>query len=346
MEGTMTNAQPAVARPGLWTLLREDVDCVFHRDPAARSRFEVVTTYPGVHAILLQRVAHRLWSVGLRYPARFISWFARLVTNIDIHPGATLGRRFFIDHGAGVVIGETAEIGDDVTLYHGVTLGGTTWNKGKRHPTLGNGVVIGAGAKILGAITLGERVRVGANSVVVKDVPAHRTVVGIPGKVVTRLEAVDDNSLGLNLDHHLIPDPVGKAIACLMERIEVLERTLQQQGEPVEGQCQGPIPTGFMPLGDPIWDAAQGAVRRHWSFQGDEPQRRDAPKSGRPFGLAAVTASAALQSLPMEQPLAALRALHPSVTATNEEHESCRDRPSCEADDLCGTQVAHALRKM
>jgi serine O-acetyltransferase len=220
---------------GLLTLLREDVDCVFQRDPAARSRFEVVTTYPGVHAILMQRIAHRLWRGGLRYPARLLSWLARLLTNIDIHPGARLGRRFFIDHGAGVVIGETAEIGDDVTLYHGVTLGGTTWNKGKRHPTLGNGVVVGAGAKILGAITLGDRVRVGANSVVVKDVPADRTMVGIPAKAVTRLEAVDGQ--GLNLDHHLIPDPVGKAIACLMERIEVLERRLRDRGEPVDGQC-------------------------------------------------------------------------------------------------------------
>ncbi|WP_206199446.1 serine O-acetyltransferase [Parasulfuritortus cantonensis] len=219
----------------MFTLLREDVDCVFQRDPAARSRFEVITTYPGVHAILIQRLAHRLWHAGLRYPARLLSWLARLFTNIDIHPGATLGRRFFIDHGAGVVIGETAEIGNDVTLYHGVTLGGTTWNKGKRHPTLGDGVVIGAGAKILGAITLGDRVRVGANSVVVKDVPADRTVVGIPGKVVNRLAPVDGH--GINLDHHLIPDPVGKAIACLMERIEVLEGRLREHGEPVQGEC-------------------------------------------------------------------------------------------------------------
>jgi len=239
----MEDAMSAVAdvvppsQPGLWTLLREDVDCVFMRDPAARSRFEVITTYPGVHAILMQRIAHRLWHAGLRYPARFLSWLARLVTNIDIHPGARLGRRFFIDHGAGVVIGETAEIGDDVTLYHGVTLGGTTWNKGKRHPTLGDGVVVGAGAKILGAITLGDQVRVGANSVVVRDVPARRTVVGIPGKVVLRSEEGGPGTLGINLDHHLIPDPVGKAIACLMERIEVLERALQARGEAVDGQC-------------------------------------------------------------------------------------------------------------
>lgn len=240
MEDVMTAevAMPKPAQPGLLRLLREDVSCVFQRDPAARSRFEVLTTYPGVHAILMQRIAHRLWRFGLRYPARFLSWFARFLTNIDIHPGATIGRRFFIDHGAGVVIGETAEIGDDVTLYHGVTLGGTTWNKGKRHPTLGDGVVVGAGAKILGAITLGAQVRVGANSVVVKDVPSHRTVVGIPAKVVLRTEeAGSDNIYGINLDHHLIPDPVGRAIACLMERIEVLEGQLSKQGDAVGGQC-------------------------------------------------------------------------------------------------------------
>ncbi len=241
MENSMT-AETVVsrpARPTLFALLLEDVSCVFQRDPAARSRFEVLTTYPGVHAILLQRIAHRLWKWRLRYLARLLSWFARFLTNIDIHPGAAIGRRFFIDHGAGVVIGETAEIGNDVTLYHGVTLGGTTWNKGKRHPTLGDGVVVGAGAKILGAITLGEQVRVGANSVVVKDVPAHRTVIGIPGKVVLRTEeAGTDNIYGINLDHHLIPDPVGRAIACLMERIEILEGQLRKQGEPVDGQCR------------------------------------------------------------------------------------------------------------
>jgi serine O-acetyltransferase len=241
MENAMTaEGLPAKPEtPSLLRLLSEDVNCVFQRDPAARSRFEVLTTYPGVHAILMQRIAHRLWKFGLRYIARLISWFARLLTNIDIHPGATLGRRFFIDHGAGVVIGETAEIGDDVTLYHGVTLGGTTWNKGKRHPTLCDGVVVGAGAKILGAITLGEQVRVGANSVVVKDVPSHRTVIGIPGRIVLRTEEADaDNIYGINLDHHLIPDPVGRAIACLMERIEVLEGQLRKQGDAVDGQCR------------------------------------------------------------------------------------------------------------
>jgi serine O-acetyltransferase len=233
------NVIPKPEQPSLLTLLREDVSCVFQRDPAARSRFEVLTTYPGVHAILMQRIAHRLWKFGMRYPARLLSWFVRFMTNIDIHPGATIGRRFFIDHGAGVVIGETSEIGNDVTLYHGVTLGGTTWNKGKRHPTLCDGVVVGAGAKILGAITLGKNVRVGANSVVVKDVPAERTVVGIPAKIVLRTEDANaDNIYGINLDHHLIPDPVGRAIACLMERIEVLEGQLRKQGEAVNGQCR------------------------------------------------------------------------------------------------------------
>ncbi|MGA7178645.1 MAG: serine O-acetyltransferase [Thiobacillaceae bacterium] len=237
MEEALNNPTAQHTEVSLLALLMEDVGCVFQRDPAARSRFEVLTTYPGVHAILLYRVAHRLWKWRLRYLARLLSYLARLFTNIDIHPGASIGQRFFIDHGAGVVIGETAEIGDDVTLYHGVTLGGTTWNKGKRHPTLGDGVVVGAGAKVLGAIILGDRVRVGANSVVVKDVPADRTVVGIPGKVVVRLETAGESALGINLDHHLIPDPVGKAIVCLMERIEVLEAKLRDQGEAVDSQC-------------------------------------------------------------------------------------------------------------
>ena len=217
--------------------LREDIRVVFDRDPAARTFFEVLTTYPGLHAILWHRLSHRLWNAGFKWLARVSSHLARCFTGIEIHPGACIGRRVFIDHGMGVVVGETAIVGDDCTLYHGVTLGGTTWNKGKRHPTLGNGVVIGAGAKVLGAITLGDQVRVGANSVVVKDVPAHRTVVGIPGKVVLRSDEAGPGALGINLDHHLIPDPVGRAIACLMERIKVLEKALRARGEPVDGQC-------------------------------------------------------------------------------------------------------------
>ncbi|MDY6942190.1 MAG: serine O-acetyltransferase [Pseudomonadota bacterium] len=212
--------------PGFWGQLREDVGCVFERDPAARDRLDVLTTYPGVHALLIHRLAHRLWRRKRFYPARLLSYIARIWTNIDIHPGARIGRRLFIDHGAGVVIGETAELGDDVTLYHGVTLGGTSWRQGKRHPTLGHGAVVGAGAKILGPIQLGEGVKVGANSVVIKDVPAHRTVVGIPGKVVQSTVSPELNPYGVDLNHHLIPDPVAGAISCLLERIRVLEQHL------------------------------------------------------------------------------------------------------------------------
>ncbi len=209
--------------PGLLRLWREDVRCVFSRDPAARSWLEVVATYPGVHAILVHRVSHRLWLRGFRFAARLVAFFSRFWSGVDIHPGARIGRSFFIDHGSGVVIGETAVIGNDVTLYHGVTLGGTTWNTGKRHPTLGDGVLVGAGAAILGPVTLGDNVRVGANSVVIDDVPPNRTVVGIPARAVQPVEGVTMNPLGVHLDHHRIPDVVGQAIAALVERIEALE---------------------------------------------------------------------------------------------------------------------------
>ncbi|MDA8232878.1 MAG: serine O-acetyltransferase [Magnetospirillum sp.] len=219
-------AAPPAARPGLARLIAEDVACVKARDPAARHLAEIVITYPGVHAVLLHRLAHRLWGTGLRFPARVLSWLARLLTNVDIHPAARIGRRFFIDHGAGVVIGETAEIGDDVTLYHGVTLGGTSWSAGKRHPTLEGGVLVGAGAKILGPITIGRGARVGANSVVVDDVAPGMTVVGIPGRVVR--DARDRRRIDgrIDLEHHLIPDPVGEALSCLLDRIGFLEARL------------------------------------------------------------------------------------------------------------------------
>jgi len=216
----------AVEKIGLFRLIREDIASVFERDPAARNTFEVLTTYPGVHAIINHRIANRLWLSGWRYLARLVSFISRTLSNIDIHPGATIGRRFFIDHGAGVVIGETAEVGNDVTLYHGVTLGGTSWNKGKRHPTLESGVMVGAGAKILGPICVGANSRVGANSVVVSDVPEGQTVVGIPGKLVRVREAGLLNPYGIDLNHHLIPDPVGKAIACLVDRMKELELQL------------------------------------------------------------------------------------------------------------------------
>ncbi len=227
-----------------WQLLKEDVACVFKRDPAARTRLEVITTYPGVHAIFLYRIAHSLWRRGWRYFPRLLSYLARIWTSIDIHPGATIGRRFFIDHGTGVVIGETAEVGDDVTLYHGVTLGGVSWNRGKRHPTLGHHVVVGAGAKILGPIVIGDKARVGANSVVVSPVPAGKTVIGIPGKVV-KSNPTEDSELhdGIDLNHHLIPDPVAEAIACLLDRIRLLEEATGTYGcipggEKPEDECQ------------------------------------------------------------------------------------------------------------
>jgi len=210
--------------------MREDVGCVFARDPAARGVTEVLLTYPGVHALLFHRISHRMWLAGWKLPARWFAFVARWLTHVDIHPGARIGRRFFIDHGAGVVIGETAEVGDDVTLYHGVTLGGTSWNREKRHPTLGNGVLIGAGAKILGPIVLGDQVRVGANSVVIKDVPPCCTVVGIPGRIVQRKGVKLQDPHGIDLDHHLIPDPVGKALSCLLDRLDRLEEQVAAVG--------------------------------------------------------------------------------------------------------------------
>src|SRR5271169_2599433 len=171
--------------------IKEDIDSVFARDPAARTTFEVLTCYPGFHARLAHRVTHRLWRMNFKWLARFLSHIARGLTGIEIHPGATIGSRFFIDHGMGVVIGETAEIGDDVTLYHGVTLGGTSWKEGKRHPTLGNGVVVGAGAKILGPIHIGDNAKIGSNAVVVKDVPAGATAAGIPARILDEERKVD-----------------------------------------------------------------------------------------------------------------------------------------------------------
>jgi len=229
--------------PGFWRQVREDIRCVFQRDPAARNTLEVLTTYPGIHALLLHRIGHRLWRRNWRYSARLLSYLARIWTNIDIHPGATIGRRLFIDHGSGVVIGETAELGNDVTLYHGVTLGGTSWSHGKRHPTLGNGVVVGAGAKILGPISIGDGAKVGANSVVIKEVPAKRTVVGIPAKVVQSGQGGELNPYGVDLNHHLIPDPVAGAISCLLDRIRLLEQEVGiggclPGGEQLEDECK------------------------------------------------------------------------------------------------------------
>lgn len=215
--------------------IREDIQSVFQRDPAARNAFDVLTCYPGMHAIWLHRCSGWLWRVGWRWLARTVANFARWLTGIEIHPAAKIGRRFFIDHGMGVVIGETAEIGDDVTLYQGVTLGGTSWNAGKRHPTLGDGVVVGAGAKVLGPFTVGAGAKIGSNAVVVKAVPAGATVVGIPGRIVERVDgerAAQRKALAekLGFDAYGVgedtPDPVAKAIGQLLDHLHAVDSRL------------------------------------------------------------------------------------------------------------------------
>ena len=207
----------------------EDVRSVFARDPAARNVFEILTCYSGVQAVILYRLTHFLWRYKLRWLARFISTLARWITGIEIHPGAVIGRRFFIDHGMGVVIGETAIIGDDCMLYHGVTLGGTTWDKVKRHPTLKNGVVIGAGAKILGPITLGNNVRVGSNSVVVRSIDDNETVVGIPGRIV-RQKTEDEDSFDSYAAKAsgISYDPTLQAVNSLINRLSEMEKQLEK----------------------------------------------------------------------------------------------------------------------
>ncbi|MDQ6953944.1 MAG: serine O-acetyltransferase [Mariprofundaceae bacterium] len=203
----------------MFLTIRDDIRTAFDRDPAARSTWEVLTCYPGLHAIWIYRVAHACWQRDLCWLGRFISHIGRWLTGIEIHPGATIGKRFFIDHGMGIVIGETTEIGDGVTLYHGVTLGGTTWQKEKRHPTLEDGVIVGAGAKVLGAITIGQQSRIGANSVVLKDIPEHSTVIGIPGMVVGKTESLIENGR-INLDHHQMPDPVAQVLRHMLTLID------------------------------------------------------------------------------------------------------------------------------
>jgi len=196
--------------------LQAEIAVVFERDPAARNTWEVITCYPGFHARLVHHVTHWLWGARLRWLARFISHIGRWLTGIEIHPGAQIGQRFFIDHGMGVVIGETAEIGDDCTLYHGVTLGGTSWNKGKRHPTLGKGVVIGAGAKILGPITIGDGARIGSNAVVVKNVPPGTTAIGIPARIIEK-EAGDKAGFSAYALGSDMNDPITRAIHELID---------------------------------------------------------------------------------------------------------------------------------
>ena len=205
----------------MFKTIREQLDTIFREDPAAKSVLEIFLCYPGFHAILIHRVAHRLYKAAIPILPRFISQIARFLTGIEIHPGATIGRRFFIDHGMGVVIGETTEIGDDVLIYQNVTLGGTGNERGKRHPTLGNNVVVGTGAKVLGGIHIGNNVKIGAGSVVVHPVPDHSTVVGIPGRVV-RFRAPE----GV-LDHGMLPDPEGQEIEDLKSRVHDLEEQIK-----------------------------------------------------------------------------------------------------------------------
>jgi serine O-acetyltransferase len=218
----------------MFRTIREQIDTIFREDPAAKSVIEILFCYPGFHAILFHRLAHKLYKAGFTTTARIISQISRSLTGIEIHPGAQIGRRFFIDHGMGVVIGETTIIGDDCLLYQGVTLGGTGKEKGKRHPTLGNHVVVGSGAKVLGNITIGNYVRIGAGSVVLKSVPDHSTVVGVPGRIVR--SRMDNEEV---LEHAKLPDPEGQAIEQLTQRVEQLEQIVRQLSEKLAQQSGG-----------------------------------------------------------------------------------------------------------
>lgn len=221
----------------LFRYIREDIKSVFDRDPAARSTLELLLSYPGLQAVWAHRAEHWMWTHGLKLLARWFSQITRFWTGIEIHPGAKIGHSFFIDHGMGVVIGETSEIGDCVTIYHGVTLGGTSLQKGKRHPTIEDEVVIGAGAKVLGNITIGANSRIGANAVVVKSVPPNSVVVGVPGQVVSRSQPAVS---GPDLEHGKLPDALGDSVASLLTRLEQVEMRLHmQQKELIENKMEG-----------------------------------------------------------------------------------------------------------
>jgi serine O-acetyltransferase len=214
----------------MFKIIRDDIQSVLDRDPAARNVLEVLLCYPGLHAIWAHRLSHRLWKSGFKLFARWISQITRNITGIEIHPGATIGRNFFIDHGMGVVIGETAEVGDCVTLYHGVTLGGTSLQKTKRHPTIEDHVVIGAGAKVLGAITIGAHSRIGANAVVVKSAPPQSVIVGVPGQVVVRDQESQKRSEKVDLEHGSLPDTIGETLSALIAHVESLEKRVNGGG--------------------------------------------------------------------------------------------------------------------
>ncbi|MBO9489211.1 serine O-acetyltransferase [Endozoicomonas sp. G2_1] len=270
----------------MFSRIKEDIHSVFDRDPAARNVFEVLTNYPGLHAIWLHRVSHKLWRNNWKWLARSLSTFSRWLTGVEIHPGATLGRRFFIDHGMGVVIGETAEIGNDVTLYHGVTLGGTSWKEGKRHPTLGDNVVIGAGAKVLGPITIGNGGKVGSNSVVVKDVPENATAVGIPGRIVNNKPAEgqpsandrDEIAQKYGFDAYAVssdnPDPVAKAIGRMLDHMHLMDgkvadlcKGINQLGGNV---CEQALPE--LKVGEFVDDEKAAAARRQAEVESFDPK--------------------------------------------------------------------------
>jgi len=218
--------------------IKEDIKAVFDRDPAARSIPEIIFCYPGFHAMCFYRLGNALWKRKFYFTARLISHLGRFLTGIEIHPGAKIGRGFFIDHGMGVVIGETAEIGENCTLYHGVTLGGTSWAKEKRHPTLGDNVVVGAGAKVLGPFLVGSNSKIGANSVVIKEVPPNSTVVGVPGRVVF-FEGPAGPSRA-DLEHGKLPDPQAKAISCLFDQVVSLEKKVKELSRELEALRGGP----------------------------------------------------------------------------------------------------------
>jgi serine O-acetyltransferase len=211
-------------------IIREDIQCVLDRDPAARNTLEVLFCYPGLHAIWAHRLSHWLWAHGLKLFARWLSQITRGITGIEIHPGASIGRNLFIDHGMGVVIGETTEVGDNVTIYHGVTLGGTSLLKTKRHPTIEDHVVIGAGAKVLGAIQIGAHSRIGANAVVVKSTPSNSVVVGVPGQVVVREQAIPTPNEKVDLDHGRLPDTITQTLTALIAHVESLEKRVNGGG--------------------------------------------------------------------------------------------------------------------
>jgi serine O-acetyltransferase len=227
----------------MFDALKREIQVVFERDPAARSVAEIIFLYPGFHAIINHRLAHFLYNRKLYFLARLVSHISRFLTGIEIHPGAKIGKGFFIDHGSGIVIGETAEIGDNVTLYQGVTLGGSGKEKGKRHPTIGNNVTISAGAKVLGSFTVGDHAKIGGGSVVVKAVPPHCTVVGVPGRVVAcEGVKVEDDFNEVDLNHNLLPDPVADILAAMQAKIDELEKKMEsiQKEVPVDEDIQHP----------------------------------------------------------------------------------------------------------